>query len=119
LYQDYLYPHVIRLGLLPYSSEQIPAGVPLIGALEGVIERSVVVVAEPRSEWLRSEFGAATRSATRVLMISEQGLSEDVPLRKGNYEYFATPDSEDAWADFSEWFGSWLSQLSRTIRYDV
>jgi len=115
-YRDYLFPEVVRLGLVPYSAEEIPAGVPLLAALEGVMERAVAVVAEPTSTMSRSELAAAVRAGANVLVLRPRG--EDLP--KGMEEVqgwtLTAPSSEAEWVDLAETFAGWLRERSDEVR---
>jgi hypothetical protein len=111
-YRDYLFPEVVRLGLVPYSAEEVPAGVPLLSAIEGVIERSVAVVAEPSSTLSRSELAAAVRAGARVLVLRPHG--EDLPktLEQVQRVTHPAPSSEEEWGEFAGWFAQWLRDAS-------
>lgn len=116
-YRDYLFPEVLGLGLVPYSAEEVPAGVPLLSAIEGVIERAVVVVAEPGSNVSRSELAAALRAGARVLVVQSEAGDErqSLELDRGAATH-ARPTSEDEWAGFASWFAGWLHDVSFEFR---
>jgi hypothetical protein len=119
LYRDYLFPEVIRLGLVPYTTDEVPSGVPLLSAIEGIIERAVVVVSEPSTSPTGTELSSATRAGTRLLVVSEKGGRDGRIDEMVNRDTILSPASEDDWRSFASWFAHWLADASRNVRHQL
>lgn len=120
-YRDHVFPVIERLGLIPFSGDQVPPGSDIIASIEGVIERSVAVLAEPSGDWTRTELSAALAMHRPVLVLadmhSERGQvwEPNFLSRTTSMQAHPAPQSEDDWLSFRVYLEQWLREvLSRT-----